>query len=339
LKQVFITGIRKAELREVKTPVHKEDWALVKIIVAPMCTEFKQYASGKVDNPLGHEAAGEVVEVCGSANVKPGDRVVVMPQYPCGKCELCLNGEYIHCENNYNFENFTGSIYGSATYAQYILKPSWLLPAIPEDISYENGSMLCCGLGPTFSAMEKMDVKPEETVLIAGMGPVGLGGIINAVYRGAKVIGVTKNEYRANLAMQLGADIILDPDNPEILNQIFDLTDGKGAGASIDCAGSKDSQTLLINATKRTGRMSFVAESGGLKMEVSRQLIRKGLNLFGIWHYNLNGVPKLFDIVRSSKGLIDSLITHSFPIDKIQDAWELQLSGNCGKVIINPWVN
>ncbi len=99
MKQVFITDKRKCEIREVPVPHAKDDWALVKNYVAPMCTEYKQHASGQLNHPLGHEAAGEVVEVAQPGKVNIGDRVVVMPQFPCGKCNLCLVGEYIHCQN------------------------------------------------------------------------------------------------------------------------------------------------------------------------------------------------------------------------------------------------
>ena len=337
MKQVFITGRKKSLIKEVTTPKAKEEWVLVKIISAPMCTEFKQYASGEADFSLGHEASGQVVEVSNSNKLKSGDRVVVMPQYPCGKCELCLSGEYIHCENNCNFTAINGTPYGSATFAQYILKPSWLLPTIPEDISYDHAGMLCCALGPTFGAMEKMQVQAGETVLIAGLGPVGLGGVINGLHRGARIIGITKNKYRTELALKLGAEKVLDPEDYKILDNILKLTEGRGTDTSIDCTGNSEAQTLLINAVKRTGRVAFVGESEHLKIDVSRQLLRKGLKLFGIWHYNLKDIPKLFEIVKKSKELIDELITHKFPIAQVKDAWELQLSGNCGKIIIHPW--
>jgi L-iditol 2-dehydrogenase len=92
----------------------------------------------------------------------------------------------MHLGRIYPLPEFDHSEYGDSTYAEFILKPSWLLPVIPEDISYNHGSMLCCGLGPTFGAMERMRVGAFDTVLITGMGPVGLGGVVNALYRNAR---------------------------------------------------------------------------------------------------------------------------------------------------------
>ncbi len=102
MKKVKITGKKKSQIVSVNDPGAKENWALVKIIVAPMCTEYKSFIAGTLVECLGHEAAGEVVEAPSDADVKVGDRVVVMPQYPCGNCELCLSGDYIYCENGYD---------------------------------------------------------------------------------------------------------------------------------------------------------------------------------------------------------------------------------------------
>lgn len=336
MKQAIITAPAKAEIIDVPQPNAVEDWAVVKIHSAPMCTEFKQYITGKVEYPLGHEAAGEVVETARHGDVKVGDRVVVMPQYPCGDCEYCLSGEFIHCKNNYNFNEFTGYEYGDSTYAQYIIKPSWLLSKIPDDITYDHASMLCCGLGPTFGAMNRMAVVQGENILITGMGPVGLGGIINAKAAELKVIAVAKPGYRMELAHALGADYVFNSRDKNVRNNIFELTKGIGTDASIDTSGSAEAQRLVIDSTKRNGRISFVGESKELRIKVSDDLIRNGLTLFGIWHYNLFDVPRLFEIVRSNAGVLKKFITHTFPLNEIEDAWKLQLTRECGKVIIHP---
>ena len=126
-----------------------------------------------------------------------------MPTSPCGWCALCLDGDYIHCQDMINFEAFHASHDGSATMAQYLVKPDWLLIPIPDDVSYDHAGMACCGLGPTFGAFNSMKVDRFDTVLITGLGPVGLGGIVNARYRGARVIGVESNPWRAQRACEL----------------------------------------------------------------------------------------------------------------------------------------
>ena len=337
MKKAVIRGERDVQLVEAPTPKATQDWALVKIMAAPMCTEWKAYCDGDVCDCLGHEAAGEVVEVPQPGAVEVGDRVVVMPQYPCGQCPLCIAGEYIHCQNVIDIQDHTGSPEGTATYAQYLVKHSWLLPKIPDGMSYDHASMLCCGLGPTFGAMERMNVDAFDTVLMVGLGPVGLGGIINAIYRGARVIGVGSNPYRCKLARELGAEHIIDPNDPNAVKQIQDLTNGRGADKALDCAGAPEAQRLMLDALRRNGEAAFVGESGDLSIRVSDDIIRNGLTLHGAWHYNLNGIPKLMQIAQKMAPDLDKLITHTFPIENVKDALELQTTRQCGKVVLHPW--
>src|SRR6185369_3752349 len=97
MKSVSITGQNQCSIDEVPDPKVKGRFAVVKIQAAPMCTEFQGFKAGRQSNVLGHEAAGEVIECGPEAQVKVGDRVVVMPQNGCGMCALCQAGDHIHC--------------------------------------------------------------------------------------------------------------------------------------------------------------------------------------------------------------------------------------------------
>ncbi len=211
MQKAAIFGPRQAGLVEAPMPEAKENWALVKIHSAPMCTEYKAFVDGRVSSAHGHEAAGEVVDVAQPGRVKVGDRVVVMPQYPCGTCDLCLAGDYIFCEQTVDFAAFTGGEEGRATMAQFLLKPDWLLVPIPDDVSYDHASLACCGLGASFGAYQRLGTGAFDTVLVTGLGPVGLGAVVNGRYRGARVIGVESNPWRAQRALELGAEVVIDP--------------------------------------------------------------------------------------------------------------------------------
>ena len=338
MKKATIVGKQQAQVVEVPTPTPKENWVLVKIHTAPLCTEYKTFQAGHPAEYLGHEAAGEVVEVAQPGRVKVGDRVVVMPQYPCGCCPLCLAGEYIHCQHNVDFAAFTGSMEGRATVAQYLLKPDWLLVPIPDGLSYDHAAMACCGLGPTFGAFQRMEVNALDTVLITGLGPVGLGGVINARYRGARVIGVEGNPWRAAKAIELGAEAVVDPAEGDPLAQIMALTAGVGVDKVVDCSGVVAAHRLGIEAARRRGQVAFVGESqADTPLRISPDMIRKGLTLIGSWHYNLADTPKLMQIIAQSGPALDKLISHRFPLTAIQQAWETQVAGECAKVLIKPW--
>ena len=338
MKVAAIFGEREGGVSEVPDLKPVENWVVVKVHAIPMCTEWKAFVAGHKSNSLGHEAAGEVVEVAQPGRVKVGDRVAVMPTYPCGKCPLCVSGSFIHCQSGPNFKEFTGQSHGFATMAQYLLKPDWLLPKIPDDISYEHGSMACCGIGPTFGAAQRMSVSPFDTLLVTGLGPVGLGGVLNGKHRGARVIAVDYNSWRRDKAVELGADAALDPADENILQQVRDITDGLGADAAMDCSGDVPAHRLCIDGVRRGGQVSFIGECGEeTPLRVSQDMLRKGISLHGQWHYNLQDVPKLMQMVRENTGMINRFISHTFPLDRVQEAWELQTTGECAKVVLKPW--
>ena len=339
MKQVAVRGKEQAGVAVGSMPKAKGDWVVVKVHAAPMCTEYKAFAAGVNHGFFGHEAAGEVVEVAESSRVRVGDRVVAMPGNPCGECAYCLSGEYIHCQDWIDFGAFHGAEDGQATMAQYLLKRDWLLLPIPAGMSYDHAAMACCGLGPTFGAMQTMKVDAYDTLLIAGLGPVGLGGIINARYRGARVIGVESNPYRTQKALELGAAAVINPLDNDALQQILDLTKGRrGVDKAIDCAGVVAAHRLCIDAARRRGQVAFVGECNDeTPLRISPDMIRKGLTLIGSWHYSLADSLRIMEMIGEIGDQLDRLISHRFAIDDIQQAWQTQFSGQCSKVILQPW--
>jgi len=338
MKKVIVTGPQQAAVVDVPDPTPIDNWVVVKVHTAPMCTEYKAYRAGNPTEQLGHEAAGEVVAIAQPGRVRVGDRVVVMPTNACGRCPLCLAGEYIHCENNLNFAAIHGTRDGSATYAQYLLKPDHLLVPIPDGLSYDHAAMACCGLGPTFGALQTMAVNRFDTLLITGLGPVGLGGVINGVSRGARVIAVESNPFRAQLAQALGATAIVDPTDPDALARIRALTNGRGVDKAIDCSGVVAAHRLCIDAARRKGQVAFVGEcSDATPLHISPDMIRKGLTLIGSWHYSMQDTPTIMALIGQVGTQLDKLITHRFPLTAVQEAWDLQLAGKSAKVLLQPW--
>jgi threonine dehydrogenase-like Zn-dependent dehydrogenase len=335
MKVVAITGKQACEIVDRADPRIKGDFVKVAIRSAPMCTEVSEYRNGSIGDSLGHEAAGEVVEIAQPGQVAVGDRVVVMPLYGCGKCRLCLSGEHIHCEHGVDPYQFCGSQTGRATYAQFCIKQDWLLVPIPEDISYDHASMACCGLGPTFNAMQQMAVNALDTVLVSGLGAVGLGAVVNARCRGARVIALESNEYRAALAKKLGVEAVVDPRDEHRLERIMELTGGCGADKSVETSSADTAPAFLIQATRRKGQIASVGWGGPM---MAREIVGKGLTIHGTWHWNhFRDTQAMLQTIRQSRAMLDQVITHTFPMREVKKAWELQMTGACGKIILHPW--
>ena len=337
LKRVVITGPSKCGLEDVAEPTVAANYAKVKIFAAPLCTEYHSFVKGDPHPMGGHEAAGEVVEVGpGATTVKVGDRVVVMPQNSCGVCELCTSGEHIYCQNGKDWKAICGCDTGRQTYAEYCIQQDWLLLPIPDGISYDHGSMACCGLGPAFNAMQAMNVTATDTVLVSGLGPVGLGACVIACYRGARVIGLDMSPYRAELAKRIGVETVVDPTDEEAaLKEILDLTEGKGVDKAVGCSGVKSAPAFLVKATRRRGQLASPGWGGDMS---SRELTAKGLTFHGCWHWNhLRDGEVMMRTIRGAADLIDIAITHTFPLSKVQEAFEVRATNECGKIILNPW--
>lgn len=337
MKKVVVSGERQVELIEVPVPAPKDAWVRVKVTASAVCTEYNAYLSGRVNLNPGHEGVGEVVDIAQPGRVKVGDRVVVLPQFACGRCALCLTGDYIYCENDLDYEKTFGTRDGSGTFAQYVLKPDWLLPVIPNGVSYEHATLAIDGIGASFGAMEGIGVGALDTVLVTGLGPVGLGAVANARFRNARVIGVEPMSWRRDRAVEMGADAVYAPDEPDLINKIRAAALPTGVTCAVECSGQPSSQRLCIDAVRRRGRVAFVAEADHeFVLRVSRDLLRKGITIVGSWLYNMGDYPKVMQVIQQSP-LIDLLVSHVIPMSEIEVGFKLLASGQSGKVVVKPW--
>ena len=334
MRAAAITAPGTVEVLDQPRPKAQADLVVVQILVAPMCTEFKQRKAGTLSDTIGHEAAGVVVDAGSSRRFREGDRVAVMPHYGCGLCELCTSGDYMHCLTQRDVLGETGQAYGTASYAEYVLKPDWLLVRIPDDISLVHGAMACCGLGPSFGAAERMRLDGLDTFLVSGCGPVGLGALIHGAVRGARTLAIETQPYRAELARRLGAEHVFDPTAEDVVEGVRALTDGEGAHAGLETSGAPSAPRTLALSLRRRARMTVVAWAGDV---VLPPVVPLGVEVSGVWHWNsLTSVDRMWTTVRKARPLLDILITHVMALEDVSAAMDLQDAGECGKVLLLP---
>ena len=299
-----------------------------------MCTEWQSWRAGKPGDELGHEAVGVVVDAAQSTRLKQGDRVVVMPHAGCGQCPACQAGEHIHCTEQRDVLAETGSASGIGCYAQFLLKPDYLLHKVPDDIATDHAAMAICALGPSFTAMQRMQLTPADTLVISGCGAVGLGAIVNARSLGARVIALELHPYRAALARALGAEQVLDPRAPDLVAQVRALTGGYGADAAIETSNNEAAPPVVLELVRARGRLAFVTWSGALPVN---RITGKGVEIYGSWHWNHERFgEQMMQRVRDARPLLDQLTTHRFAMADVSEAFALQETGNCGKVLLYP---
>ncbi|QJU55238.1 zinc-binding dehydrogenase [Herbiconiux sp. KACC 21604] len=334
MRAAAITAPGVVEVVDRPEPVAHDDLVVVKIVVAPMCTEHKDRRAGNLSDSLGHEAAGVVVDAGRSHRVSVGDRVVVMPQFGCGRCRYCTAGEHIYCPFPRDVLAETGQSYGTATFAQYVLKPDWLLLPVPDDIDLLHASAACCLLGPSFTAATRMHLGATDTVLVAGLGPVGLGAVIHGRSRGARVLALETHPHRVELATALGARV-LDPFDPELGELVRAETGGWGVDASIETSGVAANPAVLAGLSARRARMAIIAWGSDISLP---PLVPLGLDIHGCWHWNhqVHG-SAMISTIRSSTDALDTAITDRFDLERVSEAMDLQDTGRCGKVVLLPF--
>jgi threonine dehydrogenase-like Zn-dependent dehydrogenase/sugar phosphate isomerase/epimerase len=323
------TGRKKAWLVDLPVPRPQGNEVVVKLHAAPICGSnmgaFR--GDGEWVND-GHEGAGEVVAVAHSALLKVGDRVALAPLTACGQCELCRRGDVIFCAHR-------PRVHGN--FAQYTRTADLMCQVLPDDVSYVHGSLLGCGLGPAYEALQRVGVRAFDTLVVSGLGPVGLGATALGTFSGARVVALDPEPWRRERALQLGAAAALDPTAADAAEAIRDATGG-GVLKAVECSGREVAERLLIDLARVRAAIAFVGENQGtIPVSPSRDFIRKGLTVHGVWHMNVQDAPDLLEFLRRAPAKADLLVSHTFGFDRVQEAFDTFASGKSAKVILLPW--
>ncbi|MBC2581620.1 2,3-butanediol dehydrogenase [Clostridium sp. DJ247] len=201
---------------------------------------------------LGHEFSGEIVEIGeGVTKFNIGDRVVVEPIVACGKCPACKEGKYNLC-TSLGFHGLCGTGGGLAEYTVF---PEEFVHKIPENMSYEQAALI----EPIAVALHSVRIanfKTGDTALVLGSGPIGLATIECLKAAGASlVIVLQRKSIRQQYAKRAGADIVLDPNEVDIAEEVKKLTGGVGVDAAFETTGAKIGFDTGINSLKYEGVM------------------------------------------------------------------------------------
>jgi (R,R)-butanediol dehydrogenase/meso-butanediol dehydrogenase/diacetyl reductase len=265
---------------------------------------------------LGHEFAGVVAEVGegvgdGRTGVRVGDKVVVEPYIICGRCDACRTGRYNVCAT-LGFVGLSG--YGGG-FSQYVVaEERWIHPL--GDLGTDVGALIE-PLAVAYHAVKLSGTRPGHTALVFGAGPIGL--VTTAALRAAgveDVIVVEPADVRKAKAPGAGATHVLDPTATDIAAEVAELTDGRGADVSFECAGIDAVLKSAILSTRAGGTVVNVAIWGHEASVAMNDLVFREVNLVGSLAY-ANDHPATIDMVAS--GRIDpfQFITGRIGLDDI----------------------
>lgn len=279
----------------------------------------------------GHEPCGVVHTVGESVTrFKPGDRVVAYHIVGCNRCHECREGWMISCTDA------SRAAYGwqrDGGHADFMLADEHTLVHLPEALTYLDGAMVACGFGTAYAACLRADVSGRDTVLITGLGPVGLGTALLCAAMGARVIGVEAIAERIELARALGVRDVLTPAEATA-ETIRTLNGGSGVEVAIDCSAHPDARVLCLDAAGQWGRVVYVGEGNTVSFEPSRSLIHKQLTLHGSWVCSIGQMEHLVDRLVRWDLHPEKIVTHRFELSEARQAYALFDGGQTGKVAL-----
>lgn len=333
MRGAVFKGNREVEILDFPDPTPGPREVVLAIKASGMCgTDLKYYrppAGGyvgatakRLDGPIiaGHEPCGVVVAVGSGVSEREariGDRVMDHHYEGCGGCKHCRSGWGQMC--------LDGTIvYGSGghgAHADFMKVAVSTLVPLPDELSFEVGAAISCGTGTAYGALQRLDLRGDETIAIFGQGPVGLSATQLAVAMGARVIGLDISPERLAMAEGFGADLAIDPSKDDPVAAIRDLTHGEGAHKTLDCSSSPDARAAAVRATRSWGTACYVGEGGQVTLDVSPDLLRRQITLVGSWTFSTVGQAECARFVADRGIPVDKLFSDRWRLDQADEAY------------------
>jgi threonine 3-dehydrogenase len=325
-------------LENIKKPAIGHNDVLIKVRRTAICGtdihiyQWDDWASKTIPVPLavGHEFSGEIV-ACG-VEVKGysvGDRVSAEGHVTCGVCRNCRAGRRHLCMNTIGI-----GVNRAGAFADYIAVPAFNIFKLPDAISDDMASILDPFGNATHTALS-FDLVGED-VLITGAGPIGIMAVAIARFAGARHIVITDiNDYRLDLARKMGASVALNVKSGSIDKTMKDLGMEEGFDVGLEMSGNPTAFRDLLRTMHHGGKVALLGIPPGETAIDWNQVIFKGLVLKGIYGREMFETwYKMSSMVQSGLD-IEPIITHRFPVDDYQEAFDLMESGQSGKIILN----
>jgi NDMA-dependent alcohol dehydrogenase len=365
--------VRAAVLREVNGLLTVEDVELaepgageveVRLAAAGVCHSDWNVISGATTNPLpvvlGHEGAGVVVAVgSGVETVAEGDHVVLSWLPACGQCFYCAQGRHVLCDVAMA-DMFRGTLPGGAlrlsqngcplyhysylsAFAERCIVPEGCCVRIRDDAPFDVAALVGCAVMTGYgAAVNRARVEPGSVVAVFGAGGVGLSAVMGARLAGAgAVVAVDPVEFKRKTALELGATHALDPASEDVLASLQALTDGRGADVALDTAGVPGVVAQAYGAVRRGGTVVAVGlPAEGLTADLpAADIPREEKIVTGSFYGSCDpqvDMPRVLDLYMDGQLPLDRLVTRTYPLEEINEAFAAMSSGEVARAVIVP---
>jgi alcohol dehydrogenase len=344
-------GANNIRVEEVARPRAGAGEAVIRITLTTICGTDLHILRGeypvKPGLVIGHEPVGVVEELGeGLTGYKIGDRVLVGAITPCGQCRACLSAQWSQCGHGEGVKAIGGWRFGNTingAQAEYLLVPNAQanLAKIPDELTDEQVVLLADIASTGFSGAESANIRIGDTVVVFAQGPIGLCATAGAKLMGASfIIGVESDPVRMKMSKRMGADVVLDPHDVDLVAEIKKLTRG-GADVAIESLGIQETFENCLRCLRPGGTLSSLGVYSG-KLEVPYDAFAAGIGDYKIVTTLCPGgkerMRRLMSMVQSKRFDPTPLLTHSFKLDQIVEAYDLFGSRREGvlKVAIRP---
>ena len=345
MKAAFLHSPYDIRVEETEKPKADPDEIVIKTRGAGICpTDLRKY-TGAVESKqpivLGHEFSGDVYEVGKDVTgIDEGEPVIADPFLYCHNCYYCDRGRFKYCLN-------IGAVGGagelgkrySGSFAEYLKVPSKNVIKIANGVSYEEAALVE-PLAACLNGILNCNITPGDTVAIIGSGPIGLMHLQLAKYVGAGDVIVSELlEHRRAKAEELGADLVINPEEEDPVEVIKDLTDGRGAENVIVASGRQEEASSTeqgLEMVSRGGAVNIFAGTWPLtRMQIDPNIIHYGeIRLVGSYQYTPGIFSRAAKIVFDRRLRMREIISDILPLGDIKKGLELAQGRNGLKVVI-----
>jgi (R,R)-butanediol dehydrogenase / meso-butanediol dehydrogenase / diacetyl reductase len=331
MKAAVFHGQKDIRLEEVQEPEVGEGNVKVKVDWCGICgTDLHEYLAGPIFIPpvgsphpitgdtlpltLGHEFAGEVVEVGdGSAEVNTGDRVAIEPVFRCGECAACQRGATNLCEKL----GFYGLMGGGGGLSEFAVVPSYMIHRLPEGLTTEQGALvepIAVGL----RAVRRAGFQEGQSAVVFGAGPIGAVTVQCLKAMGAGQIMVAEvSEARKEKAREIGADVVIDPTEEDVVERVSELTEGEGAEHSFDAAGIQQTLQTALHATRKGGTVTIISIWEGPVELNPNDIVMSELNVGGTICYTPDDFADTIAMLKDGSIETEGIITERIPLSDV----------------------
>ena len=293
--------------------------------------EWDEWAQNNLKLPLivGHEFCGIIDEVGPHVtHYKVGDRVSGEGHITCGNCRNCRAGKKHLCP-----ETIGVGVHRDGAFAEYLVIPESNVWPLHEDIPSEIAAFFD-PLGNAVHTALAFNITGED-ILICGAGPIGMMAAAICKFSGSRNIVVTDiNDYRLNLAKDLGASRTVNPRKEDIGTVFEELGISHGFDVGLEMSGNPEAFNQMISLMYNGGNIALLGLLPNSTKVDWNKVIFKGLNIKGIYGREMYDTwHKMTQMIRSGLS-VSKVLTHHFKIDDFQKAFKVIESGNCGKVVL-----